>query len=268
MEEQTRTALAGIAGDDRSGATDILLRVVDLLLAAPAGARAGIAAAAVAAQPSMAGLLNLEAAVLDPRTTDRSLQTFRERVRRAPAAIARHGVPVLLLGARVDRAGRPLVRLVTCSSSSAVERTIVELAGAAAVHVSCAEGRPALEGTALAARLASRGIAVDLHTDAGISSAVPGADALLLGADAVGQTQFINKVGSGALAAYATYAGVPAYLLAGREKLLSDSLFARLVIRDETQGRPQSGSATLRMPYFEASPRSLISMLISDAGAM
>ena len=73
------------------------------------------------------------------------------------------------------------------------------------VTVCCAESRPRARRRR-AGRAPGRGRAstVELFTDAGISAAVPGSDALLVGADAVGPDFFVNKVGTAALCALAT----------------------------------------------------------------
>ena len=77
------------------------------------------------------------------------------------------------------------------------------LAEHADVTVCCAESRPRCEGAALAVASPTRG-------SRRASSPMPGsrqpslaADALLIGADAVGPDAFVNKVGSAALCALA-----------------------------------------------------------------
>ena len=121
----------------------------------------------------------------------------------------------------------------------------------------------------MSAKLAADGVPVELYTDAGISLAVPNADAVVVGADAVGPSSFINKVGTRALCALATSTGVPVYLLAGREKILEAAEFARLSWKDKdptevwAEGHPR---VTVRNPYFEQIPRDLVSTLVTDAG--
>jgi len=120
----------------------------------------------------------------------------------------------------------------------------------------------------MAIRLASAGVPVELYTDSGISVAVPLADALVVGADALGPSAFINKVGTRALCALAASAGVPVYVLAGREKVLDESAFGGLFLKDGDSGEVWAGKQALiaRNPYFERVPLELVSTVVTDGG--
>ena len=192
--------------------------------------------------------------------------SFARQIARAPASIARNAVGILRLRTR----GGPL-RLVTLSASQAVETTIAAVAEGLTVVACCAEGRPQLEGRDLAGRLAARGLRVEVYTDAAIGVALESAEALLVGADAVGPDRFINKVGTAALCALAGVVGVPVYVLAGREKVLAREDLAAL----ERGGGPPDevwrdapAGVTALNPYFEEVPRSLASALITDSGVI
>jgi translation initiation factor 2B subunit (eIF-2B alpha/beta/delta family) len=110
---------------------------------------------------------------------------------------------------------------------------------------------------------------VQLFSDAGISSAVPGSDGILVGADAVGPEVFMNKVGTAAICALASSEGVPVYVLAGREKLLSGADIDRLAI---VSGPPSQLIDPLPLdfqvfnPYFERIPLSFATLIVTDAG--
>jgi translation initiation factor 2B subunit (eIF-2B alpha/beta/delta family) len=274
MEQRFRAIVEAIGADATSGATDILMRAADLLLEAAKTASLAeltdLATACARAQPTMAGLLALESVVRASTEPVASIRRLQEQVRRAPSAIARHAAAVLLLRPEPQPPGRPALRLVTCSSSRAVEAAVLVVAKAADVTVCCGESLPKREGVEIAGRLAGAGVAVELFSDAGLSSAVSGADALLVGADAVGPDFFINKVGTAALCALANATGVPAYGLAGREKLLSGSNAGRLAFVEGPPAqlihRPPPGVA-VRNPYFERIPLSFLSLLITDAGS-
>jgi translation initiation factor 2B subunit (eIF-2B alpha/beta/delta family) len=275
LEERYRTTVDAIRADASSSATDILMRAADLLLeltrrAGERGDLSDLASACARAQPTMAGLLTLEAVVRDASDPAAAIDRFQRQIRRAPSAIARHAATVLLLRPEPPPPGRPVLRLVTCSSSRAVEAALLAVARDADVTVACAESRPKREGVEIAGRLAGAGIGVELFSDAGLSASVPGSDAVLVGADAVGPDFFINKVGTAALCALANAVGVPVYALAGREKLLSRADVARLVIIEGPPAEliddaPPSG-VIVRNPYFERIPLSLLSLLITDAG--
>ena len=69
--------------------------------------------------------------------------------------------------AAFEEAGRGRKSRLTISASSLVERAILAAAGAGrGPRIVCLESRPALEGVALAGRLAAAGLRVTLVTDA------------------------------------------------------------------------------------------------------
>ena len=256
--------LSRIAGDRTSGATSLVLRGLDVLLAVRADPPLLVEAgrALCRAQPAMAGFRTAAAlAIAKPA----ALEGLAARVRRAPAAIARLAVPPLVL--RRDR-GRPLT-LVTCSRSAAVEAAIHLAAAAEPVLVRCAESRPGREGADLASALATAGLAVELYSDAAISSAIADADAVVVGADAVSSRAFINKVGTGALCACARAAGIHVFALAGREKILPEAVFDRLQIgTGPAHGVGSLPGVTVRNPSFERVALDLVSSVVTDAGVL
>lgn len=119
--------------------------------------------------------------------------------------------------------------------------------------------------------LARQGIPVELYTDAGISAAVEGAYAVVLGADAVGPRHFINKVGTGAVCARAAGCGVPAYVLAGREKIVGSEVFEGLSLGrgapDEVWDAPPEG-VEVQNNYFEHVTVDLIAAFVTDVGVL
>ena len=271
MKDPYRAAVETIRSDRSSGATEILLRAAAVVLEAAEAADDAmeVAAACARAQPAMAGLLTLERLVGATPDPSPAIRRFQEQVRRAPSAIARHAAALLLLVPRPEPAGRRALRLVTCSRSRAVEATVVAAAREADVTISCAESRPAREGLELARDLADAGIAVELFSDAAISAAVPGSDALLVGADAVGPAFFVNKAGTGALSALAHVLGIPVYVLASREKVLNDEDAARLVLVDvpsDSFAVDLPSRILQKNPYFERVPLNLADVLVTDAG--
>jgi methylthioribose-1-phosphate isomerase len=260
-------AIAAIRDDKRSGSSALLARGVDLLERMVSD-RAALEAAATAlcrAQPAMAGFRTLAARVRKAHDAAAAIEEFSQQIARAPAAIARNTVSMLMLR---DRRG-PL-RLVTCSASQTVEIAIRAAAGRSEVVVCCAEGRPQMEGRDLARRLAVAG-QVEVFTDAAIGLALDPAEALIVGADAVGPDSFINKVGTAALCALAQWKRVPVYVLAGREKLLDADELGRL---EPGGGEPAEvwpdapAGALVRNPYFESVPLALVSAVVTDAAVI
>ena len=268
MNDKLRLEIDAIAADARSGATALLTRAIAVLRAAAAdrGTLDAVADQLCRAQPSMAGFRTAAAVARGAHDPASALDDLAARIARAPALIARHTVALLKLRRRTGA-----VRLVTCSRSHLVEQAIRALAAQNDVQVACAEGRPALEGRDLAGSLAAAGIAVTLYTDAGLAVAVRDAEALLVGADAVAPDAFINKVGTGPLAALAAVNGVPTYVLAGREKFVSAAVFADLRLgagNGFEVWRSAPEGVALANPYFEVIHTSLVAGVVTDAGTI
>ena len=271
-DEDIQHAIAELARDDRSSASALLERVVAILQQVirddPSRARE-VGGWLCQAQPSMASVWCAVGAAW--QATDGQsptpLERFVERVRRAPAIIASRTVELLTLGTDPDT---PLV-IVTCSASLTVAACVEALARERPVRVACAESRPAVEGRAMAERLARHGLDVDLYTDAAVGRALDGADALVVGADCVAPAWVVNKCGTRLLAAAASQAGLPVYVTAGRDKMLPQRLAERLALtegpaRDVWARSPPRVS--VKNPFFERVPHDLITAVVSDAGVL
>lgn len=246
-----------LAADTTSSATALLSSAARLLREARAEGPEPLARAADAvcrAQPAMGALWNAAAAALaDEAVFDRLLR----RAARSPAAAARFAADLL----------RGSGRLITCSQSAMVE----EAARTLRLPVRCAESRPGLEGRALAASLAAGGLAVELVSDAAVAADLQPGDVVAVGADAVAAGWFINKVGTGALCAAATLAGVPCYVIAGREKFVGADLAGRLRLRaDDPRAlwdAPPEG-IVVSNPLFERVPLDRVAGVITDIGLL
>lgn len=260
-------AIAQLAADRTSGATALVMRAIGILQGV-SGERSALEAAArdlCRAQPSMGGMHTAAALALSAPDPSAALAALTARVARGPAAIARVAGRIVAL-----RRGSEAVRIVTCSRSAAVEATLLGIGRTEPVSVACSESRPALEGVGLAARLAASGIPTALYSDAGLACAIGGADALVVGADALAAGGFINKVGTSALCALAAAEGVPVFVLAGREKIVPDMVFAGLPLRE---GQPDEigvppGLYTIRNPYFERIAWPPVAQVVADAGEL
>ena len=256
-----------IAADHASGATTLVLQGIEALLTVDID-RQQLERAAwrlCFAQPSMAAFRTVIAIVLGADDPAGELRGLRERIRRAPAAIARLAAPVIGL----RRSDVEPLHLVTCSRSAAVEETAKELARLGRVRVSCAESRPAREGVALAEALTAAGVSVELFSDAAIWTALQSADAFVTGADALASEGFVNKVGTSALAALARALGVATFVLAGREKILPDDVFRTLDFPERPADEIASTAlCTVRNPCFELIPADLSGQIITDGGVV
>jgi len=263
MKPSLDKAIARLAADHRSSASALVpaaIRVLRRARAAGADALAEAARDVCLAQPAMGSLWNAAAAAL---AGDATLDRFARQAERAPDAIARTARSLVETGDR-----RPLV-LVTWSASGPVRRLVEALARKGPLTVRCAEGRPALEGRALAAALSRAGATVEVFADGALASAVEGAAAVVVGADAVTAGWFVNKAGTRALALAGGAIGVPTYVLAGRDKCLGAALSRQLRLREgppsEIWARRPRG-VTARNPYFERVPWSDVAALATDSG--
>jgi ribose 1,5-bisphosphate isomerase len=260
--------IARIATERESGASAILDEVIRVVEdARAAGAPMTLVARAVCrAQPSMAPVWNVALEALASADSPARFERFALRVARAPAALTRVAVEFLL----GDVGDRPL-DLVTLSFSRSVAMVFEALAHSHAVRVACSEGRPALEGRRLASRLAASGIPVTYFSDAAIGHALAGANAVVVGADAVAPEWFLNKSGTRLLAAAAAQQGVPVYVVATRDKFVSHAVATRIAV---TEGAPAElwetvpAGVTVRNPYFEATPLDLVASVVSDIGVL
>lgn len=256
-----------LAADRESGASELVAQVIAILRDALAAGRPirPVARAVCRAQPSMAPVWNAALEALAADDPAGRLDAFARRVTRAASAVVRVGVEFL-----TDEVHRPL-RVVTVSYSRTVATLLAAVAARRAVRVACSEGRPALEGRRLAAQLAAAGVDVTFFTDAAIAAALPDADAVVVGADAVTPEWFLNKTGTRMLAAAAAHQGVPLYVVATRDKFLRGGLAEVLTIREgesaEVWERPPAHVA-VRNPYFERVPLELAASLITDAGVI
>lgn len=256
-----------IAADTRSSASLLLGDAVRVLREARAAGRDALARAAVGvcrAQPAMGAFWNAAAAALAP--SGDLLDVFEARARRAPSAIARLALDLLAN----DDTGGPL-RIITCSRSATVEACIRALADEREVVVACAEGRPGMEGQALAGALSAADLRVELFTDAAIASAFAPGAVVLVGADAVAPNWFINKAGTGQLSSAALLAGISCYAVTGREKFVASAIADRLQLREGDPREVLEWDATLvtvRNPLFERVPLDRIAGVLTNAGLL
>jgi translation initiation factor 2B subunit (eIF-2B alpha/beta/delta family) len=203
----------------------------------------------------MGAVWNLAAAALDDGDLfDRLVR----RAARSAASAARHAAHLLREDTR---------RVITCSRSAAVEACIRALA----CPTVCAESRPALEGRALAEGLARDGLSVTVVSDAAIASGLAPGDVVLVGADAIAADWFINKTGTGQLCAAALVAGVPAYVVSGREKCVPRSMAPELSLRADDPASiwpdPPRG-VRVESTLFERVPIDRVAGVITDAGLL
>lgn len=275
-----RRALARIESDTTRGARELVLDAARAVARDPgpapgpsgkeieAWARA-LALRLIRAQPAMAPFYHLANALLKAVRGD-SLEADTARVRDAPLSFVEEAEAYAAEAA--ERAARLLPAgavVVTYSRSSSVLETLRRAAeGGRRYVVRVSEARPKAEGRSAAREALELGHRVEFYTDAGLLSAVADASAVLVGADAIGQTRFRNKVGTQALALAAREAGVPSYLVADPLKLLPEKFWVPEVPRParEVWSVRRTGLEVKNL-YFEEIAVGLVRGVILGTGA-
>jgi translation initiation factor eIF-2B subunit delta len=272
-------AIAGIREDHLNGAAILARKAAavlrDLASLPDAGAQgflelvAAAARAIVAAQPFMAPLVHLANGAL--WSLDRAkefapadalaayLASWELRWREEQKGVAGQAAQLIQPGSVI----------LTHSASSAVEAALA-WAHAAGVRFSvvATESRPLLEGTALAQRLAGRGIPLRLIVDAAAGLLMREADCVLVGADSVSEEAVVNKAGTVLLALAARQDRVPFYAAAGSSKILPRGW---KLPAERTKPASEIGEVLpLRGKplnlYFDRTPLDLLSGIVSEDG--
>jgi len=271
--------LEALADDRRRGAAEIAARLLEWAGRWSEGA-------AVAPERAAAGLVDLaraQAALAPVLRIANDLLVEIERHEGGEAASARRGVgsvaaaweerlstaaETLAVHARRSLLGASIVH--TYSASSTVRSALLSHAESGAwFQVVLSESRPGGEGARLAVALAERGIPVRLGIDAWLWGAIEEEGLLLLGADALLPTAWVNKIGSGAIADRARSKGVPVVVCADTSKWLPPALAALPRVYDRDPGeivfRAPAALEAVNV-YFEDVPYAALDKLVTERG--
>ncbi len=272
-------ALEALAEDRRRGAAEIAARLLEWAgrwsegaSGSPERVRSGLVEVA-RAQAALAPVLRIA----------NDLLVEIERHEGGEEASARRGVgavaaaweerlstaaETLAVHARRSLLGVSIVH--TYSASSTVRSALLAHAETGAwFQVVLSESRPGGEGARVAVALAERGIPVRLGVDAWLWGAIEEEGILLLGADALLPTAWVNKIGTGALADRARSKGVPVVVCADTSKWLPPALAALPRVYDR-----DPGEIVFRAPdaleavnvYFEDVPYAALDKLVTERG--
>ena len=240
-----------IAADREHGASALTARLLPVLDAALAEGRAAtvdVARRVCGGQPAMAPLWNVCAAAVAEFSVPGRFARVRAEVERAPLALVR--VATAALGDALLGVTRP--QILTLSYSGSVVRTLVALAAEQPLDVVCGESLPGQEGVRCHEELNRSGVKSSICADALLTTYLPAAAAVVVGADAVSTRHWTNKAGTYGLSAAAWFSGVPVYIVASRDKAQAESL-----------------TSHMRWPReFEQTPVQLATLLLTDAGAV
>ena len=244
MDEKLRRVLERIARDKTSGASQ-LARIVCAALRqrfanSPSPRTAELRTAArllLSAQPEMAPVARL---AIECRRAANSaaafgrfpevVAAFEAQLTTAPTTIAAHFESLL--------SGHRSIRVAMFSYSGTAIGAVVR-ARRRIRGVFCAEGRPNFEGRRAARELSLAGLRVTLLTDPAWLDSLGKAAMVVVGADAVTESAFLNKVGTSAAVCSARRLRIPVYVLADSTKFLP-STAARRLLKVRNQAGPIS----------------------------
>jgi translation initiation factor 2B subunit (eIF-2B alpha/beta/delta family) len=227
--------------------------------------------AVLAAQPSMAVMINLAQQALQacpddlPLTTVRqqlqqTLAVFRRDLRASTEALCQRALDVL----------PPQSTVLTYSNSATVIAALRYAYDHGRIRrVLLSESRPAYDGRPQARALLEYGIAVEYSIDMALFERLAEANVVVVGADAVFPDHLVNKLGTHALARLAQLQGIPCFSLCAANKFLPTAATALLRIIEhpgqEVWPEAPDGLA-ISNRYFDTTPLVLLSGIVSDQG--
>lgn len=279
-----RTALDQLRRDNRSGASEITLDALNMLIDVVGDSIPGSAESyrswlvrtsreLVAAQPAMASLFRLvndmlweaDGAPTGERMRQAALTYLQNYQARAEAALSG-----LVQSAVAFLAHHKTI--MTYSRSATVARVLRALRqGNRALRIYCGEGRPALEGQALASELAWADIDVTLGVDMALFGWLGEVSALVVGADSLSASGLVNKIGTEALMRAAAERDLPRIVLCTGSKLLPGDYVFPQALRggDPEEIMPVSSKRlTVRNAYFDVTPLDLVSTVVTEHGPL
>ena len=223
------------------------------------------------ARPSMAALSSAVGRVLSiqggPNAIAQEAEQLLHNYETATAHIAEHAKS-LLQGT-----------IMTCSISGTVIDVLV--ANRQAIkQVITLEGRPRYEGREMARTLSQKGIAVTLITDAEADLFMPECESVVVGADSIlANGDVLNKAGTALLGWSAQGYRVPFYVLCETLKVSSnqwqdgaDSRQTNLALLEEKEAEEviehSIAGVTVRNFYFDRTPHSLVTKIITEQGIL
>jgi len=227
--------------------------------------------ALLAAQPSMAVLINLAQHVLQVGPEDLPLTTVREQLQQTLTAFRRD-----LHASTAALCQRALAILPSQSTVLTYSNSATVIAALCYAHdhgrirrVLLSESRPAYDGRPQAAALLEYGMAVAYSTDMALFERLAEANVVVIGADAVFPEHLVNKLGTRALAQLARLQGIPCFSLCAANKFLPAAATALLRIAEHPGQEvwPDAPDGlVISNRYFDTTPLMLLSGIVSDQG--
>ncbi len=288
FDSRVLAAVDAIANDRQAGAVEladraaeIIMRTADAWTGDDGTFRADLADLCrriVAAQPSMASLLNLCNDVLYAVDGADSVVIHGQprpatSAERAASAALRFSAFLAHHTRRIANEALPYIRsgalILTHSHSSTVYAALVRAHEARKrFSVVCMEARPQYDGVQMARRLAGAGIAVEVIADAAAAVFIDGFYTVMVGADAITPDGIVNKVGTLGLALAAKQLGVPFYAFAGTEKFLPHGAAFSIEERDPAEIVPAEPNLSGYNLYFDQTPLDLVTRVFTEDGPL
>jgi translation initiation factor 2B subunit (eIF-2B alpha/beta/delta family) len=268
--------------DNTSGATTLVESALDILkiFATHEAAQTShefVAAletlvdAVLAAQPSMAVMINLAQKALQACPDDLPLTTIRQQLQQTLTAFRRdlHSSTAALCQ-RALTVLPPESTVLTYSNSATVIAALRHAHDHGRIRrVLLSESRPAYDGRPQALALLAYGMTVEYGIDMALFERLAEASVVVVGADAVFPEHLINKLGTHALAQLARLQGVPCFSLCTANKFLPTAASALLHIAEhpgqEVWPEAPDGLA-ISNRYFDTTPLALLTGIVSDQG--
>lgn len=230
----------------------------------------------VTAKREMASIINLVSSVLKPAErsvlSGASVESLKQSVLAECGSVIDSSETELeelgIEGADLVPAGGCVATMSTSESVRAVLAAAVRKGTECRVMIS--EGRPSNEGVEFGTSLPTWGIPATLVVDAALPGLVGRCRLVLVGADSISESDFVNKVGTYALALAAREADVPFYVAALTDKLIPEGIRGRpdrVWDPSEVLDGPPPGVA-VENRYFERTPLSLVSGIITERGLL
>src|SRR5262245_39454023 len=227
--------------------------------------------AVLAAQPSMAVLINLAQQALQAYQDDLPLLTVRQHLQQTLAAFRRDlRASTEALCQRALAILPPQSTVLTYSNSATVIAALRYAYDHGCIRrVLLSESRPAYDGRPQALALLAYGMAVEYSIDMALFERLAEATVVIVGADAVFPEHLVNKLGTRALVQLAQMQGVPCFSLCAANKFLPTAATTLLRITEHPRQEvwPEAPDGlVISNRYFDTTPLALLRGIVSDQG--
>ncbi len=159
-------------------------------------------------------------------------------------------------------------KILTCSNSTVVKSLFLKaIEMNRKFEVFCLKSDPPNEGVSLAEELAGLKIKTSLVADSQAGLIMDDMNAVLVGADRIYESGFVNKAGTLSVCLLANHFNIPVYLAVETSKILRES--ERLIKRvEKDSSEVYSGNKEIEVfnSYYEKIPLNLVNKVISEEG--